>query len=57
LNWEPVWDFGSAVERTVAWYKNFLANQSDAREIFNSCLEDVNRYTGAASEKGLSWTF
>jgi CDP-glucose 4,6-dehydratase len=56
LGWEPVWDFDTAVGRTVAWYKSFYTNQSSQKQVYGACLDDIEAYERAAKEKNLAWT-
>lgn len=32
LNWQPVWDLGTAVERTVEWYRKTLSDPACAKQ-------------------------
>ncbi|MHB8285113.1 MAG: CDP-glucose 4,6-dehydratase [Caulobacteraceae bacterium] len=51
LNWTPVWDFKTAVERTVAWYQA-EASQLDMREF---TLGQISEYLAArAAFEGVS---
>lgn len=56
LGWQPVWDFHSAVERAVAWYRAFYAEPADDRMACDLCLADLDNYERAAAAKGLRWT-
>ncbi len=46
LRWKPVWDFPTAVEQTVCWYRN------PSREL---SVRQINQYVTAASRLGLPW--
>jgi CDP-glucose 4,6-dehydratase len=55
LSWRPVWDFATAVRRTVAWYRGNLARPAPEKA-YGACLEDIALYEVAATEKDLAWT-
>ncbi len=46
LEWSPVWDFEQTVEKTIAWYINYLSGE-DARQLslsnIHQFMEDRNR--------------
>jgi len=56
LGWQPVWNFHTAVERTVGWYRAFCVDTADYRKIYQACAADIKAYEGAASRTGLAWT-
>jgi CDP-glucose 4,6-dehydratase len=47
LGWTPVWDFPTAIERTVHWYRNA------SREL---TVTQIAQYAAAARERGLPWS-
>lgn len=50
LNWQGIWDYSTAVERTINWYKSFyLSGRIDSRD-------DLNAYTADAGRTGAAWT-
>jgi CDP-glucose 4,6-dehydratase len=55
LSWHPVWNFTTAVRRTVAWYRGNLARPAPEKA-YGACLEDIALYEVAATEKDLAWT-
>ena len=65
LGWEPVWDFHTAVARTVALYQSlgqspYQSSSGDGGDRLKnrqSCVADIADYERAAGEKGLAWTF
>ena len=46
LRWQPVWNFSTAVEQTVRWYRQ------PARELI---VSQITQYTTAAKQSGLPW--
>ncbi len=42
LDWLPLWDISATIEITIKWYKKFLLNKEDARELI---LADINKKT------------
>jgi len=55
LGWQPVWDFGASVSRTVHWYQNTEEQQTVPEAAYNACVEDIERYESAARTKGVRW--
>jgi CDP-glucose 4,6-dehydratase len=53
LGWRPVWDFQTAVQRSVRWYQTALPDPTTAAHL---CLEDIAAYEAAARAAGLAWT-
>jgi CDP-glucose 4,6-dehydratase len=49
LQWIPVWDGKSAVEKTALWYRAFY----ESNEV--QSLEDLHRYIADAKSKHISW--
>jgi CDP-glucose 4,6-dehydratase len=49
LRWKPVWDVGTAVEKTVSWYRTFYESQ----KIISST--DIESYIQDATDKKLVW--
>jgi dTDP-D-glucose 4,6-dehydratase len=41
LNWKPIWDFDTTIEKTINWYKN-PKNESALERIEN----DIKSYFG-----------
>jgi len=41
LDWEPIWDFNEAVEKTFKWYKNYYQNPNMTYEY---CKNDLKEY-------------
>jgi len=53
LGWRPVWDFPTAVERTVRWYRAF---PGEKRAIVADLVDaDIEAYVQAARRRGLPW--
>jgi CDP-glucose 4,6-dehydratase len=50
LRWRPVWDVGTAVQKTILWYKAFY----ESKEITSS--KDIESYIQDATNKKLIWT-
>jgi CDP-glucose 4,6-dehydratase len=50
LQWAPVWDGKTAVEKTILWYRAFY--ESDQVQ----SLEDIHSYVADAKKKLISWT-
>jgi CDP-glucose 4,6-dehydratase len=53
LGWRPVWDFSTAVERTVHWYRAFLGERRAIAA--NLADADIEAYMQAAGRRGLPW--
>ncbi|PJA74048.1 CDP-glucose 4,6-dehydratase [bacterium CG_4_9_14_3_um_filter_65_15] len=49
LGWRPVWDTTTAIERAVAWYRNFAEQGVVGSEA------DLDHYLEAATAAGLPW--
>ncbi len=56
LGWRPVWNFNTALTRTVNWYKAVPMDDTEAGVASEACLEDIGAYEGEAREKGAAWT-
>jgi CDP-glucose 4,6-dehydratase len=53
LDWRPVWDFSTAVERTVRGYRTFLGEK---RAIVANLVDaDIEAYVQAARQRDLPW--
>jgi len=52
LDWQPVWDFSTTIERTVHWYRE---NTRDATQTPALTAQDIDRYTEAAQRLGVDW--
>lgn len=50
LHWFPVWDFGSTVEKTIAWYQSFYQGQGIRTN------GDLEQYVKEAGKKAAPWT-
>jgi CDP-glucose 4,6-dehydratase len=50
LNWKPVWNTNTAIEKTILWYKNFYENKT-----INTDTDLIN-YITKANELKFSWT-
>ena len=46
LGWSPVWDFPTAIEQTVRWYRTPARDTTTAQ---------INQYTAQARDLGLPW--
>ena len=46
LGWQPVWSFPTAVEQTVAWYRN------SSRDL---AAKQISQYSATAKQLGLPW--
>ncbi|KAF0208849.1 MAG: CDP-glucose 4 [Actinobacteria bacterium] len=51
LQWSPLWDFDTAVERTAAWYRAYCAGES-ASDLVEA---DLGAYEVAARVAGAAW--
>ncbi|WP_229668544.1 CDP-glucose 4,6-dehydratase [Arenimonas soli] len=49
LGWRPVWDAGQAMDRTAAWYRDFL------RHGHGDSVGDLTAYVRDARVAGLAW--
>ncbi len=52
LNWRPVWDFSSGVQRSVIWYRQHAMNSQGVAELTRQQIAD---YTSQARHQGLDW--
>ena len=43
LNWQPVWDFKTTVENTVAWYKNTFESPDQALQITERQITEYSK--------------
>ncbi|MFH0976233.1 MAG: CDP-glucose 4,6-dehydratase [Spirochaetota bacterium] len=50
LNWNPVWDINSTIEKTACWYKSFY----EQKELLSK--KDLNNYIKDAKKKNIVWT-
>ena len=53
LNWQPVWNFESTVEKTAVWYTETLQSKYSAKE---KTLAQIEEYQEQAKFKNLPWT-
>ena len=54
LNWQPVWNWETAVEQTAAWYR--ARHMEDASDLRAYSLAQIDRYGHDAAEAGQPWT-
>jgi len=54
LDWQPVWDFATAVQRTARWYHQRHIVGSD--DLHGLCLTQLEAYTADAGAQSLVWT-
>ena len=53
LDWRPVWNFDSAVERTARWYhQRHVVNAEDSHGL---CLAQLETYAADADAQSLVW--
>lgn len=50
LGWQPCWDIGEGLRRTVSWYKQHHENQR------LETMQDLKDYVRLARDRGLMWT-
>jgi len=50
LGWSPVWDFNAALERTIAWYREYYSTKKVLSE------KDLECYAADAAERKAIWT-
>lgn len=53
IGWRPTWNFGDAVGRTVAWYRD--AGRAAVGEASRRTLDDIRAYETAAAKLGVPW--
>ena len=53
LGWQPVWDFATTIEKTIAWYQRWVNNPT---EVAGFTLSQITAYEAAACERGLPWS-
>lgn len=56
LDWRPVWDFDTAVSRSVNWYRTTRQDDANSEIAYQACLNDIRAYEDAAREMALAWT-
>jgi CDP-glucose 4,6-dehydratase len=54
LGWSPVWDFRTAVEQTVNWYRESSAAEDPTR-LQQLTTAQIEAYGAAARDRGVSW--
>ena len=53
LGWRPVWDFETAVAKTIAWYRDVHEKKDvDPQKLTR---DQIREYTDYASAHGLNW--
>lgn len=52
LDWQPVWGFDTAVDRTTSWYRGLLLESCAAADLVAS---DIESYARDAARAGLRW--
>ncbi len=52
LNWEPVYDVQTSIERSVHWYKDFYHTSKDMKD---RTIKDIENYIIEAKRKRISW--
>jgi CDP-glucose 4,6-dehydratase len=52
LGWTPVWNFQTAIEQTIGWYRAVLKKPECARDLTS---RQIQHYTAAALQAGLPW--
>jgi len=55
LNWLPVWDFATTVDRTVQGYKQLLKNKNGAIGARQVLSAEIESYTAAARQRDVAW--
>jgi CDP-glucose 4,6-dehydratase len=50
LQWNPVWNFDQATEKTCLWYKNFIVSNN----VISS--KQLSEYISDARKNGLKWS-
>lgn len=55
LNWRPIWDFPTTVQRTARGYKNLLANQEGSLAVREALDREIDEYSRAAQRVGAAW--
>ncbi len=53
LNWQPVYNTYTAIEKTVDWYKEYYINKKINIKDFT--LNQINDYTNLARNKNIKW--
>ena len=53
LRWRPTWTAAEAVTQTAAWYRAFLTEHADARDL---TLAQIAAFTSHARERGRAWS-
>jgi CDP-glucose 4,6-dehydratase len=50
LKWSPVWDFDTAIKKTIEWYKDFYENNQLITNV------DLESYIFTAKAQNVVWT-
>lgn len=53
LNWQAVWNFGTTVDKTVEWYKNYYSSPNQSS--LSCTLTQIADYSKSAAEQGFKW--
>lgn len=52
LQWSPAWDFATTIEKTISWYRFYLADQSAAVAVTRS---QIAQYVDDAAARQIRW--
>ena len=53
LDWQPAWDFGTTVQRTVGWYhQRHVARLEDLHGL---CLSQIEAFSSDAAAQNIAW--
>jgi CDP-glucose 4,6-dehydratase len=55
LGWQPVYTWQEALAETVAWFKQYYECGLSA-DMYDVCVEQIERYVYCATESRISWT-
>lgn len=55
LGWSPAWDFATAVQQTVLWYRRVLTARNTSHQIQDFTREQIAKYMASAETKNLAW--
>ena len=56
LDWHSIYTWKEALAATMAWFKTYHERQeSDALDMYDTCVGQITRYTRRARERGLAW--
>ena len=54
LRWHPVWNYDTAIKKTVNWYKKYYDDKHE--NMYTESLNDIYAYVKSAQKKDIIWS-